>query len=207
MNLLHIIIAGEGQPDRAVRRFKAEEAFRNIRKHPDDTLNQFKEKFDLAVDRLRLAGVQKPEEILAFAFLQKLDSTFNQLWIYQVRTGELLGAGIRDGRRSFCRCASRRDGIYKLIVVTAMVCHLLVEAQEAVARAAVEGPETREKTATPMPTERTSPRRRATARSNAITAGARDTGSPSAPARPTVISSVFAVVSWGITRINARRSR
>ena len=98
MNLLHVIIAGEGQSDKAVRRFKAEEAFRNLRKHPDDSLNQFKEKFDLAVERLRLADVNKPEEDLAFAFLQKLDSTFNQLRVNQARTGEFLGAGIR-GRK------------------------------------------------------------------------------------------------------------
>ena len=41
MELLHMIIRREGQASMAVRRFRPidEEAFRNLRKHPDETLN------------------------------------------------------------------------------------------------------------------------------------------------------------------------
>jgi len=91
--MLHIVLSGGGFADPDDIREKIEDEWRQLKMFHKEVLDVFKERFDIAVMKLRCIDIEKTEEELATAFIRKLDDErFSELQRVQKRSGTHMGA-------------------------------------------------------------------------------------------------------------------
>jgi hypothetical protein len=91
--MLHVVLSGGGFADPDDIREKIEDEWRQLKMFSKEVLDVFKERFDIAVMKLRCIGIEKTEEELATSFIRKLDDErFAELQRVQKRSGTHMGA-------------------------------------------------------------------------------------------------------------------